>query len=113
MGSSTLSTLDKRINGAIPDGPNVLHDITKLQLGKDDIIEISSELPAYPDADIILGYITRWRDIYNVFHRDIRVYAWSYTTDVEKYILGCTQHMSHIHVTVLPAYLKEKKHYAF
>ena len=33
------------------------------------------------------------------------------TTEVEKYVLGCTQNMKSICVTVLPMYLKENKRY--
>lgn len=107
----TRMTLDERINGVVKDGPDILVKLSKLTPKDNEPIEIVTELPAATDPDIILGYVRRWRDIQLQFKRDLRVYAWSYDTKVEKYILGCTQNMSHVHVTVLPMYLKETKSY--
>jgi len=111
MGSSTLS-LDERINGCIKDTPDILYQLTKMGVPENYPIEIVTELPAALDADIILGHVQRWLEIHKHFNRDVRVYAWSYTVEVEKHLLGCVQNMSHISVTVLPMYLKENKVYA-
>ena len=112
MGISTNSTLDAHLSNVVEDSNSVLQDLSK-SCTDGEFVEIQSLLPAAPDPDIILGYVKRWREIQQHFNKELRVYAWCETTLVEKYILGCTQHMSHIHVTVLPTTLKEKKHYAF
>lgn len=111
MGTSTNLSLEERINGVMHDGPDILYRLTKLATPEGQSIEIVSELPAATDPDIIIGYVQRWREIQKHFNRDLRVYAWSYTTEVEKYVLGCTQNMKNICVTVLPMYLKENKRY--
>lgn len=107
---STL-TMEERINGVVHDGPDLLYKLSKLATPAGQPIEIVSELPAATDLDIILGYVTRWAEVQQHFKRDLRIYAWSYTVEVEKYILACTQQMSHIAVTTLPVYLKENKTY--
>ena len=112
MGTSSVLSLDERINGVVHDAPDVLYKLSRLETPKDQPIEIVSELPAAADPDIILSYVQRWVEIQHYFGRDLRVYAWSYTPESEKYILGCVQNMSHICVTTLPMYLKENKHYA-
>lgn len=104
-------TLEERIEGVIHDGPDLLFRLSKTLPQGNEAIEIVSELPAAADPDIIIGYVTRWNEVQKLFKRDLRVYAWSYTVEVEKYILNCTRHMSHIAVTALPYYLKENKTY--
>jgi hypothetical protein len=112
MGSSTILPLDERINGVIHDSPDILYRLTKLETPEDQPIEIVSELPAAVDPDIIIGYVQRWVEIQHYFNKDVRIYAWSYSTESEKYVMGCVQNMSHVFVTVLPMYLKENKQYA-
>lgn len=108
--SHTL-TMEERIDGVVHDGPDLLFKLSKLATPEGQPVEIVSELPAATDLDIILGYITRWSEVQRQLNRDLRIYAWSYSVDVEKYILACTQAMSHIAVTTLPMYLKENKTY--
>lgn len=103
--SSTL--LDDYLESLMQDSPDILYKLSQAGVSSDKPVEIVTELPASADPDIVLGYIRRWSDIQKAFDCDLRVYAWSYTTDVEKYVLGCTQRMSRIHVTTLPMYLKE------
>ncbi len=102
MDISSLLTLD----GITSDGPDVVYKLSQLQLSDDAPIEIVSELPAADDPDVILSYVQRWWEIQRYFKRDLRVYAWTYTTEVEKHVLRCVQNMSHICVTTLPTYLK-------
>ena len=111
MGTSSLS-LSERINGCIKDTPDILYQLTKIGVVKGQPIEIVTELPAACDPDILLGHVQRWVEIQKHFDCDVRVYAWSYTVEVEKHLLGCVQNMSHIAVSVLPMYLKENKKYA-
>ena len=111
MGTSSLFTLEDRINGVMQDGPDILYRLSRLNQPADQPIEIVSELPAAPDPDILMGYVMRWREIEKHFDKELRVYAWSYNTEVEKCVLGCVQNMSRICVTVLPMYLKENKRY--
>lgn len=108
--NSKLS-MEDRIDGVVHDGPDLLYKLSKVIVPEGQPLEIVSELPAATDLDIILGYITRWAEVQKHFQRDLRIYAWSYTVEVEKYILACTQQMSHIAVTTLPIYLKESKKY--
>lgn len=112
MGASSKLSLEERIDGLVHDAPDILYKLSKLEQRGDGPIEIVADLPAAPDVDIILGYVQRWCEIQKHFNRDLRVYAWSYNTTVEKYVLGCTLQMSHIAVTILPMYLKEAKLYA-
>ena len=112
MGTRTNLPLDERINGVIKDSPDVIYQLSRIKQSDDTPIEIVSELPAAVDVAIILSYIQRWSQIQKQFNRDVRIYAWSYSTDVEKYVLGCVQNMSHVFVTILPFYLKETKRYA-
>lgn len=112
MGSSTKLSLEERIDGLVHDAPDILYTLSKLEQRGDGPLEIVADLPAAPDVDIILGHVQRWCEIQKYFNRDLRIYAWSYDTTVEKYVLGCTLQMSHIAVTILPTYLKEAKLYA-
>ena len=110
MGTSSGSIslrLEEHLNNAVSDAPDIVYRLSQLQHKEDSPIEIVSELPAAVDVDIILGYIARWHDVQEYFNRDLRIYAWSYNTTVEKYILGCVQQMSRIYVTILPAWLRE------
>lgn len=111
MGTSIKTTLDDRINGLMKDSPDILYKLSQLATPEGQPIEIVSELPAAIEPNIIIGYVQRWREIQKYFNRDLRVYAWSYSTDVEKYLQNCVQHMSHLTVTTLPMYLKERKTY--
>ena len=112
MDTNSKITLEDRINGVMKDSPDIIYKLSKLTTPKDMPIEIVTELPAAPDPDIVIGLVTRWCEIQKYFNQDLRVYAWSYTEEVEKYLLSCVQNMSHIYVTVLPMYLKESKQYA-
>ena len=109
--SGKMYTLDERINGLVQDSPDILYKLCKLATPKGQPIEIVTELPAAIAPDIILGHVQRWREIQKYFDCDLRIYAWTYNTDVEKYVLGSVQHMSRIAVTMLPMYLKENKKY--
>lgn len=111
MGFGTKLSINERIDGCVKDAPDILYTLSRIEPRGDDPIEIVSELPAAPDVDILLGIVMRWNEIQKHFGRDLRVYAWSYNTTVEKYLMGCVQNLSHIHVTVLPTYLKENKLY--
>ncbi len=112
MGTGTKLSLEDRIDGLVHDAPDILYTLSRLEQRGEGPIEIVAELPAAPDIDIILGYVQRWNEIQKHFDRDLRVYAWSYNVQVEKYVLGCTLQMPHLAVTILPTYLKEAKLYA-
>lgn len=109
--SSKTETIDEHIKGLVVDGVDVLHHLSKISRGKDEPIEIVADLPAATDPDLIIGCVSRWNEIQKHFNADLRVYAWSYNTKVEKYVLGCVQNMSRITVTVLPFCLKETMRY--
>lgn len=111
MGINATISLEERINGVMKDSPDIIYKLSKLQTPKDQPIEIVTELPAAADPGVILGLVQRWVNIQHYFDCDLRVYAWSYTDSVEKYVMGCVQNMSRICVTPLPMYLKEIKHY--
>lgn len=112
MGNKTTQlSLDERIGGVVKDSADIIIKLSKLSPVGDEPIEIVSELPAAADPDIILGNIKRWQEIQKYFNRDLRVYAWSYTVEVEKYVLGVVQNMPRVAVTILPMYLKETKRY--
>lgn len=109
--SSKNETIDEHIKGLIEDGVDVLHRLSNLSRDDDAPIEIVAELPAATDPDLIIGCVSRWNEIQKYFKTELRVYAWSHNTTVEKFVLGCVQSMSHITVTVLPFCLKETMHY--
>lgn len=112
MGTSTKNeTLDEHIKKLIKDDTDVLYRLSKAGVGSNDVVEIVTELPAATDPDLIIGCVSRWNDIQKHFNKDLRVYAWSHNTKVEKYVLGCVQNMSRITVTVLPFCLKEALRY--
>lgn len=102
-----VGSIDSHLDGVIHDSPDILFKLSRLQPKEGNPIEIVTELPAALSPDIIIGYVQRWREIQQHFDCELRVYAWSYTMEVEKYILGCTLNMKHIAVTTLPMYLKE------
>ena len=106
-----VTPIDDHINGLMKDSPDILYKLTRLATPKGKPIEFVVELPAVTNPDIIIGYVQRWREIQKHFDCELRVYAWSYTTEVEKYLLGCVQHMKNLTVTTLPMYLKEMKTY--
>lgn len=111
VSSNKMYSLEERINGLIVDSPDILYKLNRLSTPKGQPIEIVTELPSAIDPDIILGNVQRWREVQKYFDCELRIYAWTYNTEVEKYLLGCVQHMSKIAVTTLPTYLKEKKIY--
>lgn len=106
-----VNPIDSHIEGLLKDSPDILFRLTQLATPEGQPIEIVSELPAATNPDIIIGYVQRWREIQKHFNCELRVYAWSYSVEVEKYLLGCVQHMKHIAITTLPMYLKETKIY--
>lgn len=109
--SKSLNLYD-RINGVMHDSEDILFKLTKLETPKGQPIEIVTDLPARLDPQIIIGYVQRWREIQKHFDCELRIYAWSYTPEVEKYVLGCVQNMSRVMVTTLPTYLRGDKIYA-
>lgn len=113
MDTNTAYLINEHVLAAIEDGPNLLHDIYTREYKDNEMIEVNSLLPAYPDPDILLGYVLRWREVHLQLNREMRIYAWCETPEVEKAILSCTQQLSFLHVTALPTSLKEKKHYAY
>lgn len=113
MGASTKNykTLSEHINSLVVDGVDVLYKLSKLKREPKEPIEIVTELPAATDPDLIIGSVSRWNEIQKHFCCDLRIYAWSHNTVVEKYVMGCVQNMSHITVTILPSYLKETRYH--
>lgn len=104
-------TFEDRLKECVKDGEDVLYQIKQKITEDTEVIEIVVELPAAVDIDIIISHVQRWREIQKTFNRDLRVYAWSYSTDVEKRLLSCVQHMSRVCVTILPNYIRECKTY--
>lgn len=119
MGSRTTVkcdlSLEERMFGVVEDSANLLYNLTRVGVKQstDEPIEIWTDLPARLDGEVILAYLNRWDEVQKHFGKDLRIYAWSVNPIVEKYMLGCLQNMSHIFLTVLPYYLKEKKTYGF
>ena len=115
MGFSSDSTntikLEEHLRNAIPDTPNIMYDLAHSSFRENSPIEIVVELPAFLDYDILIGHVERWREIQQQMNKDIRIYAWCFNNEVEKHVLGCVQHMSHIHVTTLPHWLREEFSY--
>lgn len=111
MGSCSYLTLDDRLNGIVKDSPDILYKLNQIEINEDSTIEIVTELPAAVDPYILLSYVSRWREIQKHFGKELRVYAWSYTMEVEKYVLLLVQNIEKLSVTVLPMYLKENKRY--
>lgn len=99
-------TLVERIDGLIHDSNDILVKLTKMQPDSSRPIEIVAELPAAISPDIIIGTVQRWREIQKHFNCELRVYAWSYNPDVEKYVMKCVQPMDRVLVTPLPTSLK-------
>lgn len=110
--SNCKLTLDERINGVVKDSSDIVYKLSKLKPVDGQPVEIVAELPAAADPDIILGTVKRWSELQKYLDCDLRVYAWSYNTVTEKYLLGVVQNMPRVCVTVLPMYLKENKKYA-
>lgn len=102
-GNSTVNTTLLEALAKLPeDTGNVIYAVSNSNQVAEKEIEIVSYLPARLEADIILGYVTRWREVQKYFNKPLRVYAWSYQPDVEKYILKCLAHNKDILVTMLP-----------
>lgn len=108
--NTATSLLDQALESAVKDDANLIPNLSiKNNKNKDaELFTIVSELPAYPDPDIILGYVQRWREVQKLFGKDLRIFAWSFDTRVEKYILACTQNMPNIYMTILPAEYRRK-----
>lgn len=101
------ASLEERLSGAVLDSPNIVQRLSSIeQPPKGQPLEIVTELPAGLCPEIIIAMIMRWRELQIHFDRDIRVYAWSFNTEVEKYVLQCTNNMSHIFVSILPVKLR-------
>ena len=111
MGNNTSVrpvTFEDKFSDVIKDSQDILYKLIQAKVDITKPVEIQSELPASADPDIVLGYIRRWSELQKTLDCDLRVYAWSYTPEVEKYVLRMTNLMSHIHITTLPMYLKER-----
>ena len=108
---TSTSPLDEALLKATKDDANMIPNLSTLAESDSDIkcFTIESELPAYPDPDIILGYVQRWREVQRLFGKELRIFAWSYDTRVEKYILACVQNMPNIYITILPAEYRRKE----
>lgn len=94
------------------DSEDILFKLNKLSTPKGQPIEIVTDLPARVDVDIIIGNVQRWREIQKYFDCELRIYAWTYSPEVEKYVLSLVQNMSQVMVTTLPTYLRGDKIYA-
>lgn len=109
MESTSLQSqlsLDERINGMMRDSEDIMYKLTKLQPAVGRPIEIVAELPAALFSDVIVGAVQRWSEIQKHFDRELRVYAWSYNAEVEKYVQNLLRNNPKVLVTVLPMYLK-------
>lgn len=105
-------SLDQRIDGMMKDSPDILYKLTKLGPAVGRPIEIVTELPAAIFAEELLGDVQRWSEIQKHFDCELRVYAWSYNAQVEKYLQNLLRNHDRILVTVLPMYLKGDVFYA-
>ena len=72
---TTASPLDVAITNSIKDDANLLSRLSDMKDTDLEYFSIESELPAYPDADIIIGYIQRWREVQRLFGKDLRIFA--------------------------------------
>lgn len=99
--------LDEKIRQCLKDSPDIVRRVAKRSPAKGSTVELVTELPAVNDVDILIGMAMRWREIADMFDCKLRVYAWCYTDEVEKWILQCVQNSSKIFVTVLPMTLKK------
>lgn len=108
---TAASPLDEALLKSTKDDANLIPNLSTVTGADPDlkVLTIESELPAYPDPDIILGYVQRWREVQRLFGKDLRIFAWSYDTRVEKYILACVQNMPNIYITILPAEYRRKE----
>ena len=108
--SSKVSTVtfEDKFADVIRDSSDILFKLRQANVDTSKPVEIVTELPASADPDILLGYVRRWVDLQNILNCDLRIYAWSYTPEVEKYVLRITNQMSRIHITTLPTFLKER-----
>ncbi len=105
--------VDSHLDSLVADCPDVIGKLVRLGVSKnDDLVEIVTVLPAAMDISVNIGLVQRWRSISEYFECPIRVYGWSYNTDVEKCLLSLVQEHSDIFLTVLPGELKGAKSYA-
>lgn len=107
----TPTSLEERLSGAVLDSPDIVKKLSYLNPPAGKPLEIVTELPAGLNPEIIIAMVMRWREIQQYFDCDVRIYAWSFDTKVEKYVQQCTSLMSHILVTILPVSLRGDNKY--
>ncbi len=100
-------TIDDYFETLVRDDRNILFSLSKLNIQPGDQVEIISEIPARLDIDLIVSKVQRWKEILNMYKCKLRVYAWVYRDDVEKYLLNLTQNCDSIYVTTMPYTLRE------
>ena len=113
MDIGALSThVDSHIEAVVMDCPDVICKIVQLGYHMDnEVVEIATVLPSALDISVNIGMVQRWRDISKYFNKPVRIYGWSYNTEVEKCFLSLVQEKKDIFLTVLPGELRgEKKH---
>lgn len=113
MDTRTMSThVDSHLGALVTDCPDVISKIVQLGYDQDsEVIELATVLPSALDISVNIGLVQRWRDIGKYFDRPVRIYGWSYNTEVEKCLLSLVQEKKDVFLTVLPGELRgEKKH---
>lgn len=108
MASKTELNIDKHLINLPMDNAGIVADIMARGDAESEIYELQAELPSAMDTRELQALIIRWSELSKALGKTIRVYAWSYNTEVEKHILSMTALHSNILLTILPAYLKRR-----
>lgn len=100
-------TIDGYFSNLLEDDKDILRSLSKLNIAEGDTVELISEIPARLHTDLIIAKVMCWKEIQEMYKCKLRIYAWVYRDDVEKYLLSLTQNLNNIYVTALPYTLKE------
>ena len=99
--------IDDYFDKVIRDDRNVMHSLSKMNIQPGDLVELMSDIPARLHIDLIVSKVQCWKEIQKTFNCKLRIYAWVYRDDVEKYLLSLVQNIDSIYVTTIPYTLKE------
>lgn len=67
-----------------------------------DQIEIMATLPSAINIDVFIGMVNRWRELQEMYDKPLRIYAYSYNSQVEKMFMRLIQEHDKILLTPIP-----------
>lgn len=98
-----LNNLLKHLGVLLEDGPDIIRLLENYNYsGNTEYLEIITTLPSAINIDVFIATVNRWREIQKRYNKPLRVYAFSYNTEVEKMYMRLVQEHDAILLTPIP-----------